>query len=556
MKINFFAGLLLAFLIGAQPVAAQTPATDQHAAFDAICQALFPADGPGGTVLVAKGDQILYQKAFGLDDLNARTPIRTDMVFRIGSVTKQFTAIAILQLVQQGKVSLDDEITRFIPDYPTHGKKITVENLLTHTSGIKSYTSMDEWTPEVQQKDFTPAALIDFFKDQPMDFDPGTQYAYSNSGYILLGYIIEKVSGMPYADYLAKKVFKRAGLKHTFYENQPRPIAGWAQGYMQNEHGYVPAPPLSMTQPYAAGSLASTVEDLYRWTRAVHGGKLVPADLLKKAHTPHILPDGENTHYGYGWVLGNIWNSPTIEHNGGIHGFLSSLIYMPKEAVCVAVLSNCNCHSPDETAAQLAAVAAGYPAEMEAVPVDASTLASYAGVYENDQQAKRIIRTSDDGGLISERIGGKITRLTPVGRDKFRFDGSLIAATFLRDDKTGEVTGIILDTRTMSGERWTKTGAAPPAASAELQLSEEQLQRLVGEYSLAPGFSITVTREGTHLFGQGTGQSRFEMFAKSELRFFLKVVSAEIEFFPDEKGAIGKMVLYQGGQAIPGERVK
>ncbi len=554
MKINFFAGLLLAFLIGAQPVAAQTAATDQHAAFDAICQALFPADGPGGTVLVAKGDQILYHKAFGLDDLKARTPIRTDMVFRIGSVTKQFTAIAILQLVQQGKISLDGEITRFIPDYPTHGKKITVENLLTHTSGIKSYTSMDEWTPEVQEKDFTPAALIDFFKDQPMDFDPGTQYAYSNSGYILLGYIIEKVSGMTYADYLAKKVFKRAGLKHTFYENQPRPIAGWAQGYMQDEHGYKPAPPLSMTQPYAAGSLASTVEDLFRWTRAVHGGKLVSADLLKKAHTPYVLPDGENTHYGYGWSLGNIWNSPTIEHGGGIHGFLSSLIYLPKEEVCVAVLSNCNCHSPDETAAQLAALAAGYPAVLEAIPVDANTLASYTGVYENAQKQQRIIRVTN-GQLMSERIGGKVSRLIPIARDKFRFDGSLIAATFLRDEKTGDVNAINLDTRTIAGERWTKTGAAP-AAPSEMQLSEAQLERLVGEYSLAPGFSITVSREGAQLFGQGTGQPKFEMFAKSELRFFLKVVSAEVEFFPDEKGVISKMVLYQGGQEIPGDRVK
>ena len=526
------------------------------AEFDRICREKFPADGPGGAVLVARGDQVLYHKAFGLDDVAGKKPLQPGMVFRIGSVTKQFTAIAILQLVEQGKIDLQDEITRFIPDYPTHGKKITVEQLLTHTSGIKSYTSMPEWTPDVHQKDFTPAALVDFFKNQPMDFDPGTAYAYSNSGYILLGYIIEKVSGMPYADYLAKKVFKPAGLKHTFYENQPRPIPGWANGYQRSDDGaYGPAAPLSMTQPYAAGALASTVEDLYRWTRAVHGGKLVSAVSLKKAHTPHLLPNGANTHYGYGWVLGNLLGSATVEHGGGIHGFLSALIYLPKAEICVAILTNCDCNGPDETAAQLAALAAGHRLELEALPLDTKTLDAYAGVYENDQQQKRIIRVAD-GELISQRVGGSTLRLLPVGKDKFRFSGALIEATFQRDEKTGAVQSIRLDTRQEMGEIWTKTDEAIPDAPKELRQTAEQLERFVGEYSLAPGFSITVTREGTQLFGQGTGQPRFEMFAKSDLRFFLKVVAAEIEFVPDEKGGIGKMILFQAGQELPGARVK
>lgn len=502
---------------------------------------------------MARGDQILYHKAFGLNDVAGKKPLDPGMVFRIGSVTKQFTASAILQLVAAGKISLQDEITRFIPDYPTQGKKITVEQLLNHTSGVQSYTEMEEWTPEIQKKDFTPAGLVDFFKNKPMQFEPGTQYNYNNSGYILLGYIIEKVSGMSYADYLAKKVFPAAGLKHTFYETQPRPIAGWAEGFSQGDNGFVPAEPLSMTQPYAAGSLASTVEDLFRWTRAVHGGKVVSADLLKKAHTPNVLPNGENTRYGYGWIMGNVLGSPTVEHDGGINGFLSSLIYLPKEQVCVAILTNCDCNPPGETAAKLAALAAGHALEVEALPMTAGMLEEYVGMYATEKGQKRAIRL-DNGELISQRIGGATTRLVPVAKDQFRMAGLLNTLTFLRSP-AGAVQAISMDTRTSTGEIWKKTDEAMPEAAKELKLTEAQLDRLVGEYSLAPGFSITVTREGTQLFGQGTGQPRFELYAKSEWRFFLKVVAAELEFFPNDKGVVDKMVLFQNGMEMPGMRL-
>ncbi|MCB9316602.1 MAG: serine hydrolase [Lewinellaceae bacterium] len=546
-------GITLILLLHAIALPAQTDNSWLATEFDDICQAKFPADGPGGTVLVAKGDQILYHKAFGLDDMENKKPLQPGMVFRIGSVTKQFTAIAILQLVEKGKIGLQDDITKFIPDYPTQGKTITIEQLLNHTSGIKSYTSMAEWTPEVWKKDFTPAALVDFFKNQPMDFDPGTQYSYSNSGYVLLGYIIEKVSGQTYAEYLKKNVFKRAGLTNTFYETQKRPIPNWAEGYQRGTSGYEPAMPLSMTQPYAAGSLASTVEDLYRWTRAVHSGKMVAAGLLKKAHTPNILPDGINTHYGFGWIMGNIFGSPTIEHDGGINGFLSSLIYLPKEKITVAILANCDCNPPGETAAKLAALAAGHPLVLEEMDVPASKLAEYEGIYENGIKQRRII-TVENGILTSNRVGGLKTQLNPIGKDKFRIKDALINVTFLRDEKSGQVTAVSLNTRSETDDRWVKTSADIPEPPKEVRLNEAQLDRLVGEYVMAPTFSITVSREGMQLYGQGTGQPRFEMYPNSDLKFFLKVVDAKIEFFPDADGTIGKMVLFQNGQELPGKR--
>lgn len=553
MKLNL--RLPLFFLL-----ASFLPAYSQNldATFDKLFGESFQPDGPGAAVLVAQKGRIIYHKAFGMANLELGVPLRPDHVFRIGSVSKQFTAAAILQLMEQGKLSLDDDLTRFIPDYPTMGKKITVEHLLTHTSGIKSYTEMKEWTPEVHRKDFTPAALVDFFKNQPMDFEPGTQYQYNNSGYILLGYIIEKVSGESYGAYISEHIFKPLGMHNSYYGDVEPVIRNRAAGYSRSGTGgaYTNAAFLSMTQPYAAGSLLSTVEDLYTWTKALHNGKVIKPESFKKATTPYILPNGSSTHYGYGLQMGNLFGSPTVEHSGGINGFLSDLVYLPKEDVCVAILTNCDCEPPRDLSAKVAALAIGKPFAPAAIQVDAATLEQYTGVYENDKKEQRII-TVENGQLYSLRTGGSRYKIIPFAADQFYFEKSLTRITFVRAG-TGDkkVVKAVVSDRTSDDNQWVKTDKPIPAAKPEMQLPEADLDKFLGEYELAPGFNITVTREGARLFCQATGQPRFEVFAETPTRFFLKVVDAAVEFYPDDKGSVAKMVLFQGGQEIEGKRVK
>ncbi len=525
------------------------------AEFDKILQEQYKPDGPGAAVLVAKKGQIVYHKAFGMANLELDVPLKVDHVFRIGSVTKQFTAAAILQLAEQGKISLQDDLTKFIPDYPTQGKKITVEQLLNHTSGIKSYTDMQEWDDATRRKDFTPAALIDYFKNQPMDFEPGAKWEYNNSGYILLGYIIEKVSGQTYAEYVTEHFFKPLGMKNSYYGDVEPVIKNRAAGYSQAdvEGKYANAPYLSMTQPYAAGSLLSTVEDLYTWTKALHGGKVIQPESLKKATTSCILPDGTNTNYGYGLSMHNLLGSPTVEHSGGIHGFLSDLVYLPKEDVCVAILTNCTCAPPNDAANRIAALAAGKTLTPAAITVAANALEEYVGVYENAQKEERVI-TVDAGQLYSQRKGSPKLKLIPYGQDQFYFDGPLARATFVREN--GKVTKVSVNDRNAPDNVWMKTDRALPAARPEIQVPEAQLEKFVGEYQLMPGFNIAVTREGARLFCQATGQERFEVFAATPTRFFLKVVEADVEFYPDEKGAVSKMKLFQGGREMEGTRIK
>jgi CubicO group peptidase (beta-lactamase class C family) len=563
-KINLYMKVsqllfIVAGLAGAlHPLSAQLSETAATAEFDKILKDYFKAEGPGAAVLVAKKGKIIYQKAIGKADLELDVPLRPDHVFRIGSVTKQFTAAAILRLAEEGKLSLTDELTKFIPDYPTQGKRITVEQLLNHTSGIKSYTNMEAWDAETRRKDFSPTELIAYFKDQPMEFDPGSDYNYNNSGYILLGYIIEKVSDKTYAQYIDEQFFKPLGMKNSYYGDVQPIIKNRADGYSQNGPNgpYMHAEYLSMTQPYAAGSLLSTVEDLFIWTQAVHSGKVLKPESLKKAFTPNVLPNGHDTRYGYGWQIGNLLGTATVEHGGGINGFLSTLVYLPGEDVCIAMLSNCDCSSPDEPADKMLAALLGRPFQPMVKAGSTKLPEEYVGVYENVKKELRYI-TIDNGTLYSQRPGSMKFKLIPYGRDKYFFEDSFARVTFETEGKGDKkIVKAVVSDRTSPAHVWIKTNQPLPVGRQEIKLPESELDKFTGEYELAPGFTITVTREGAQLYCQATGQSRFEVYPESPNRFFLKTVDAVVEFHADHAGVVTSMTLFQGGESIKGKRVK
>lgn len=222
--------------------------------YDALLLENYNTGKPGVTVLVYKDGKVLYRKAFGMANLELAVPMQPDNVFELGSITKQFTSVSILMLMEQGKLGLDDEITKYLPEYPTNGKKITIHNLLNHTSGIKSYTDLPNFRATART-DQSPKEIIDVFKDEPMDFDPGEKWHYNNSGYIVLGYIIEKVSEKSYADFISDNIFVPLKMENSYYGSKSNLVKKRASGYMPIEEGYKNADYLSMTLPYAAGSL-------------------------------------------------------------------------------------------------------------------------------------------------------------------------------------------------------------------------------------------------------------------------------------------------------------
>lgn len=565
-----FRGLALLALLTASPAApvlyAQAPSAaavvvdPSLAGIDSLFSATYPAAGPGAAVIVARGDRVLMRKAYGMADIELGVPLRPEHVFRLGSITKQFTAVATLMLVDEGKISLDDDITKFLPDYPTQGRRITIEHLLTHTSGIRSYTSMPAWQPRMRE-DVTPDQLIAIFRGEPMDFAPGEDWRYNNSGYALLGAIIERVSGQSYADYLRTRLFEPLGMKNTRVETQTSIIPGRVRGYQVGPgRAITNSDYLSLTHPYSAGALVSTVDDMLRWGRAVQAQHFLKPETWRRAHKAFPLPGGRTSGYGYGWFIARLAGEPTVEHGGDINGFSTEGLFIPSRQLHVYVLSNVerDFANPETLAIRIAETLIGRSDVPAAVTLPAAALDAYAGVYRVGQDERRVI-SRDGEKLYVQRGRNPRQELRPVGGDEFVNPNTGTRFTFVKEG--GRVTGVRVRGRIGPDEpvsprtqETAEAALAPPAA--RVAVPGAVLDSYVGEYQLAPGFTITIRRDGDGLRGRATGQSEVTLLAQSETRFALQEVDASVDFERDASGAVTRLVLHQGGRDLPAPRIK
>jgi CubicO group peptidase (beta-lactamase class C family) len=520
--------------------------------YDSLLQSHFLSNGPGAVALIVNNGKVIYSRAFGMANIELAVPMDTTKLFRIGSITKQFTASAILKLVEEGKLSLKDEITKFIPDYPTRGYHITIEHLLTHTSGIKSYTDMSEWTEEVQKRSFTPRSLIGWFRDQPSDFAPGEEFRYNNSAYCILGYIIEKVSGKSYASYLQDEIFTPLGLKHTFYDSTNVIIPNRANGYEKTNGSIENARYLDMSQPYSAGALLSNASDLYKWTKAVMEGKLIPNELRSRAQTPYKLNNGKLINYGYGWFLLNIKGVPSIEHGGGINGFSTYCLYLPSRDIFVTLLTNCTHTEVADLAVKMAALALNNPYFNQSIKLPIDSLQKYQGVYLSNDKEESIVRLKDTC-LYGWINGSKRLKFTASGKDRFFVDGSFTSFEFYRNSKNEIDSMTSLDRAAVI--HWTKTSKPLPSIKYE-QLQEPVLMKYIGEFRLFKDFNIAIRMRDKKLYAKGTGQSEFELYAKSENTFVTEDGDIQFEFPKSINGRVNKFTLYQGDKVMHAERIK
>lgn len=517
---------------------------------DDIIKTKYKPNEPGATVLITKNDEVIYRKAFGSANLELDVDMKPEYVFEIGSITKQFTAISILMLEEQGKLKLDDEITKYIPDYPTQGKTITIHHLLNHTSGIKSYTSMESFMKRARV-DMTPTELIDVFKNETMDFDPGEKFLYNNSGYILLGHIIEVISGQSYAEFIENYIFEKLKMTNSYYGSMKKIIKNRASGY-QNRDGYVNADYLSLTLPYAAGSIMSNVDDLFVWQKALNTYQLITKESYDKAINGSTLNNGEKISYGYGLQNDDLNGSKSITHGGGIFGYTTQGIYLPKEDVFVSILTNCDCNSPSGVANKIAAIVIGkpFPDFKDSIKLNDEELNKWTGAYQFVDGAIRYI-TVKDGKIFSQREGSSLFEIFPMSKDDFIFEEGNIEYHFSIKDGKKSTSFDVGANKTLG----TEIDKAPPAEKKEIVLDESILKKYIGKYELQPGFVIEVSVEEGKIFAQATGQPKAEMFAEKEDYFFLKVVAAEILFTKNDKGVVDLLTLHQGGQKMPGKKI-
>lgn len=550
-RIDAAAAALLACLTLPTPILAREATLPQK--LDAIAAVAFPNDGPGGTVIVAQEGRILLRKGYGLADLELMVPAKPEMVFRIGSMTKQFTAVAILQLVREGKVKLDDPLSRFVPGYPG-AETVTVEQLLTHTSGLGNYNDAPSYGSTVRE-DRTPMQLVEGIRNERAAFPPGERAMYSNSGYLFLGVIIEKASGMTYARYMQEKLFTPLGLNHTAVVDEGQVTAGRVRGYeigpdrVLRNAGYI-----SMTQPYAAGSVESNVDDLARWSDLLVAGKVIDRTLLDRAWTEFKTKDGRPTGYGYGWKVSDDEGIRFVAHGGGITGFVSYGVLIPEKKLFVGMLHNALGSETDleYTATRLALEVLGRSWSATPVAMSDDAKRRFPGVYDFDG-VKRTVRF-EGGALSVQREGGPQLTLVPVAKDEFVTDKAFSRLKFGLGP-SGAVQSVVFTSRGQPAQTGKRIADAP-AARMTITLAGEKLDRLVGVYELEPGFRFTITREGACLFMQATGQGPAEAFAMSETRFFFKVADAQIEFTIGDNGHASVLTLFQGGSAMPAKRLQ
>jgi len=425
--------VLSGFSLSLSPAVGQSPGR-LTAEFDRIISSEFKAREPGGVVLVARSGRVIYKRAFGMANVELDVPMKEEMVFNIASITKQFTAVAVLQLAEQGKLSLQDEVTKYLPDYPVNGQKITVENLLTHTAEIPGSAPEAMTSLQGRKNLVSLQEVIATFKSRPLDFTPGTKWGYSNNGYMLLGAIIEKVSGVSYPKYLEANIFKPAGMTQTLFGDDHVIIKNRAASYVYSraESQFLNARNDKVETAYSAGAIQSTAEDLFKWNQALYSHRLIKKESLEKAQTEYKLPGGKRTHYGYGWFIGNIKGSPLVEHGGNMGGFMSHAIYLPREDVFVAVLYNFRAaRLPEFLAGDLAALTINKPFDIRETTLDENLLKTYVGVYE-EEGVERLI-TVEGGKLFYQRVGANKLSMKPYAKDKFFFENTAIVGEFKRD---------------------------------------------------------------------------------------------------------------------------
>lgn len=540
---------LAAFVMIGAVCFAQTPASEpvDIARMEEVIDGFVDDNTFMGTVLVARGDDVLLSKGYGSANIEWNIPNRPDTKFRLGSVTKQFTAASVLLLEERGELSVDDLVSVHLSDVPETWEKITIRHLLNHTAGLPNFTSLAEYR-EMKVFPMTVAEVVAKFSELPLEFEPGEKMKYSNSGYLLLGYLIEEITEASYAEFVNENIFTALGMADSGYDSNSAIITRRASGYSPSADGPVNTGFIHMSIPHAAGALYSTTEDLLKWERALYGGEVLSARSLEKMTTPKL------NDYGFGVTIQDSDGRKQFSHGGGIEGFNTLLACYPDTEIAVIVLGNLNGMAPGQIAAQLGKVAHGeeiqLTSERREVTLELAQLEEYVGTYQLAPQVTLSV-TLDGEQLMTQLSGQRKLRVFPESEDSFFLKVVDAQLEFVRGDD-GAVSSVILhqNGRHQNAPRVSDT----VSMRTEIAVAVEILETYVGSYKFRPGMDMVVTLEDGQLMTQLGPQPKLPIFAESDTSFFAKVVDAQIEFTKDETGVVNALVLHQGPRTITAHR--
>lgn len=508
---------------------------------------------PGIAVLIARDGKIIYDKGYGYADMEHKTKISPQTKFRIGSITKQFIASGIMKLQEEGTLSVNDKLSKYFPDFPRAGE-VTIHQLLTHTSGIHSFTNKESFLNDVV-KPVTNDSLINYFRNDEYDFSPGERYQYNNSGYFMLGLIIEKVSGLNYGEYLKKTFFDPIGMTNSGVYSTKIKLTDEALGYEKQSDKYKRALDWNMDWAGGAGSLYSTTEDLYKWNEALFNNKVLKPESMKAAFTPVVLNNGSippGIKYGYGWGLNEYRGVSSIGHSGGLHGFISQLMRIPKSNMTVVLLTNV---MPPQVEIDPMKVAELYlwkdmakQASFARQQTDEKELEKYTGRYDLTQGMVMTVTKEKDG--LYAQVSGQ-NKFPIFQSSPGHFFWKVVEATvhFVTDDK-GNVTHGHFEQGSFKVDA--KKMKDLPAVQADTSLFES----FRGVYKYKEGTNIVITSNNGKLYGEATGDAKYELLPLSPMEFLISELNANLTFKKDASGKVNAIHVKFRGEERDAPRIQ
>lgn len=535
-----------------------------------------------GSVLVSMDGVTFLNKGYGLANMEWNQANASDTKHRLGSVTKQFTAMLILQLAEKGMLDLDEPIATYLPDYPEKtGKIITTHHLLTHSSGIPNYTALPGFIRDNSMDYFSPKDFLDFFKDLDLEFEPGTKFNYSNSGYFLLGYLLEELTEKRYEDLLVENIFKPLGMENTGYDSHSAIISNRAVGYEKSGRSYVNARYLDMSVPYAAGSMYSTTEDLAKWDASLYTNQLLNSTYTDLFLKPHQQTQ-EGFYYGYGWGHGDLPIGTSadlaavISHDGGINGFNTRITRIVKDKILIVMLNNTGAAPLRDIENAILGVLYNKPYK-----APKESLAHLTGIMAEDGQPEAAIQFFESN-LDNDQYEVRESEINELGY-QFMYAKNMEAAasvfavnmerypnSFNVYDSYAEAMlylgkrkqaikyykrSLELNPENQNGKDMLARMGVEFTAKPKLVLEEKDMKQFEGKFDMGQGFFIRVYQEDAKLFAEATGQGTFELSPVSELAFVVTLINAQVIFLSDDSGTINGLHLIYNDMDIKGKKI-
>ena len=550
----------------------QSPAISEAKikSLDSLFRLSFPSTEPGAIILMAKDGKPFFRKAYGMANIELPVTMNTDHKMGIGSISKQFTATAILLLQQDGKLQVDDDIRKYLPQYNTWGKTITIRQILSHTSGIPSYTELPGFDTLADKK-ISNSRLIRFFESAPLIFEPGTDWSYSNSGFVLAGVIVEKLTGMPFNDFVRERILKKLNMTETAFGSSDYALPGKTAEY----GGNTPKGKIKMeTQydwywAYGAGQLVSTVDDMLKWDEALYDASFIKPELLQTAHSAYRLKMGNSANYGLGWGVDTLNGKAVIQHGGAIGGYRAQGIRMPDDHLYMILLSNSGTTNASLTLNKAVSLLYGISPIREQRQ-EIQPWKEIAGVYESLNSGSRLqknygnipafitIRVDSINRVTVQRTSGVVTTLTAAGKDRLYDKTATFTSWKINRDATGTVTSFTVENLvpTMGPVRTNKRIATTvPDVKKPATADSTSLTAFTGRFIHAFGSTTNIIQKGNRLMMEDPEfKTTTELHWLQGNTFWIRENDREVIFSRDKKGIVTSLQFFNGMQNITMEK--